>query len=122
MAGIIGASYDNTSTQAGRSLGVSGGNPVARIHAVSYKKFRSRATVAGHVTLAEDIVEVFDLVLSKAESNDVPNLRVLNYSAGGRRERRRQRLAERVPQPNLRAGRARRRRGQHELVYAQQPG
>ncbi len=69
VAGIIGADYDNATTPANatRSLGVSGGNPLAQMMAFPLKPLHQE--------------DVFDLVLTR-KGADLPGLRVINYSAG----------------------------------------
>ncbi len=68
VAGIIGADYDNNDpAAAGRTLGVNGTNPVARIHGFTLK---------GLLGLAP-----WEALLDRKES-DLPDLRVVNYSTG----------------------------------------
>ena len=69
VAGLIGANYDNETSPAvpTRSLGVSGGNPLARIMAFPLHPLESP--------------DVFNLVLDR-KAGDLPAMRVINYSAG----------------------------------------
>ncbi|MHB8516107.1 MAG: S8 family serine peptidase, partial [Dehalococcoidia bacterium] len=67
VAGIIGADYDNDGSSPTRSLGVSGGNPLARMLAFPLNPLESP--------------DVFNLVLDR-KAVDLPGLRVINYSAG----------------------------------------
>jgi uncharacterized protein YkwD/plastocyanin len=70
VAGIVGADFDNDSALGGRSRGVAGTNPVARLHGV-----------ASPGTLRQ-AVEVFDLLLDAKVDGTIPNLRVINFSMG----------------------------------------
>jgi len=80
VAGIIGASYDNPLlTERARSLGVSGANPFARMYGISLGLEPTPLSLEDFDELvsAGDTMNVFDWAL-----NDVPSLRVINYSAG----------------------------------------
>jgi subtilisin family serine protease/plastocyanin len=72
VAGTIGAIYDNDSIETGRSLGVSGINPVARMHGVPAKVDSPLVDV-----LFAETIAAFDLALS-----EIVDLRVINYSMG----------------------------------------
>jgi Ca2+-binding RTX toxin-like protein/Tol biopolymer transport system component len=85
VAGIIGAAFDNPATteppHAARSLGVSGGNPVARIQGIPLDGFDDqRQVLGGAAFLHDDLVDLFDLLLR--DKGRAPGLRVINYSAG----------------------------------------
>ncbi|HEV7664238.1 MAG TPA: S8 family serine peptidase, partial [Chloroflexota bacterium] len=80
VLGIIGAKFDNVAV-APRTLGVSGGNPVARMVGAS-ANFSQLGTVAG---LFSDYVDVVDMMVSQGESGALPNLRVINLSYGPER-------------------------------------
>ncbi len=67
VAGIIGADYDNDGSSPTRSLGVSGGNPLARMMAFPLNPLRE--------------ADVFNLVLDR-KTTDLPGLRVISYSTG----------------------------------------
>ncbi|MCL4534081.1 MAG: PKD domain-containing protein, partial [Bacteroidetes bacterium] len=77
VAGIIGATYDNPAadpTEAGHSLGVSGGNPVARMVGAP-KNF------GGEKVTTDSIIAIFGLMLDAKENGKIPNLRVINFSS-----------------------------------------
>ncbi|MEX1253326.1 MAG: flexitail domain-containing putative surface protein [Dehalococcoidia bacterium] len=76
VAGTIGAVYDDPApAEPGRSLGVSGANPVAKMHGVTNK--RTEGVIAN--MFAREL-EVWELLLDAAESGAIPNLRVVNFS------------------------------------------
>src|SRR5260221_170856 len=75
VAGIIGADFDNDSNEAGLSRGVSGADPLARMHGVP-------SSFGGpSIFLAETHVEVWKLVLARQEAG--ANWRGINYNMGG---------------------------------------
>lgn len=78
VAGIIGAAYDNEA-QPGRSHGVSGANPTARMYGYSLDSFTdySPGRVAG-ATVVDQQLELFELILASRPDA----LRVINYSIG----------------------------------------
>ncbi|HEY0583459.1 MAG TPA: S8 family serine peptidase, partial [Chloroflexota bacterium] len=92
VAGIIGATYDNQAV-AGRSFGISGANPVARMHGVPLG-FRDATVTLPHCllfpslcsqvvkALFDTMVEVWDLILSGKESGQLGSWRVVNQSMG----------------------------------------
>jgi subtilisin family serine protease len=78
--GIIGAHFDNV-TAGSRTLGVSGGNPVAHMVGAS-ANFDHVGKVAA---LFADYVDILDMMLSEGDSGLIPNLRVINLSYGPER-------------------------------------
>ncbi len=79
VAGIIGAAFDNDSAERGRSKGVPGANPVARMFGYSAKGFRDYDPGGvGLSTLNDKNLELFDLILRSRPAS----LRVINYSMG----------------------------------------
>ena len=75
VAGIIGADFNNASSEANSSLGVSGANPVALINGVNWQ-FSLRG--GGFA----ETMEVFEALLDAAKKGSIPNLRVINFSVG----------------------------------------
>ena len=80
VAGTIGAAFDNADPSApGRSVGVDGGNPVAKMKGYSADGFGVREDRLGGT------LHVFDGQLQLFEAlfrNPPPGLKILNYSAG----------------------------------------
>ena len=69
VAGVIGADYDNRAGAQSRSLGISGANPVARVHGFPYTEHSDWPS----------LVEYTTLVLREKTSGRMPGLRVLNF-------------------------------------------
>jgi len=90
VAGIIGATYDNPAG-GGRSIGISGANPVARMHGVPVgftdgqvplpqcQLVPSLCNTLVHA-LQDSLVEVWDLLLSAKESGSLTTMRAVNFS------------------------------------------
>ena len=82
VAGIIGAAYDNDAGFPKRSLGVSGGNPVAKMHGYSAKGFASigfNPNAFDGAYVLDRQIELLDLVLRSRP----PEMRVINHSMTG---------------------------------------
>lgn len=82
VAGIIGAAYDNSASDK-RSKGVSGANPVAKMHGYSIASFAQWSSTAdvGGASLVDQQLELYDLILRSRP----PELRVINQSLGAAR-------------------------------------
>jgi alpha-tubulin suppressor-like RCC1 family protein/uncharacterized protein YkwD/thiol-disulfide isomerase/thioredoxin/plastocyanin/uncharacterized membrane protein YphA (DoxX/SURF4 family) len=79
IAGIIGAEFNNASaSEADRSVGVSGTNPVALIDGIYYN-FKSGLPMKQDFS---DTMEVFEALFNEVEKGSIPNLRVINFSVG----------------------------------------
>jgi len=72
-SGIIAAEYDNDSGEGGRSLGVSGVNPFARVDAISY----------GFLNSLDDgaLSEFYEIMVLASEQ--IPELKLISLSIGG---------------------------------------
>ena len=71
VSGVIGATYDNDSSELGRSLGISGANPVAQMYGVN------ASSPEGATLPYENSIEVIDTLVSQ-----FLDLRVINFSMG----------------------------------------
>jgi len=84
VAGIVGASFDNDGGQAKRSRGVNGVNPVAQMHGVSFTGMATSSDdYQDAVSTDDQLIEALALTISeKRQGGVLPNLRVINLSAG----------------------------------------
>ena len=83
-AGTIGATWDNPSG-AGKTLGISGANPVANLSGVGWGGLALTTTfpsVTPAYTTANNYALWNEIIDEKQPGGQFPNLRVVNYSAG----------------------------------------
>lgn len=84
VSGIVGATYDNDGAEQGRSRGLSGVNPVADMYGVSYTGMSTSSDNWDDAVSTDDLLTqtLAMTIAEKRAGGALPNLRVINLSAG----------------------------------------